>query len=100
MAACLKTSVGWSWLVAKVAAGFGEPIIWREPSLEERELGGRDQDWAKRGDREGRKGMDERGRSRQRQEGITKLTTKKSKEKTKQTRHGAFWQHSFDKDHR
>jgi len=52
------------------------------------------------GNREGRKGMDERGRGRQKREGIAKLTIKESKEKTKETRHGAFWQHSCDKDHR
>ena len=52
------------------------------------------------GSRKGRKGMDKRGRVRQRREGITKPTMQESKEKTKQTRYSAFWRRSFDEDHR
>ncbi|KAA6426253.1 MAG: hypothetical protein FRX49_03365 [Trebouxia sp. A1-2] len=62
MAAPLKISVGLSWLITKVAAAFGEPVIW-EPSLGE-EGGGVKTRIGQRGDnREGRKGMDERGRA-------------------------------------
>ena len=98
MAAPLKTSIVLSWLITMVAAGFGEPVIW-EPSLEERKEGDNIRTEQRVENREGRKGMDKRGRVRQRREGITKPTMQESKEKTKQTRYGAFWRCSFDEDH-
>ena len=97
MATPLKASVGLSSLITKWAAGAGEPIIW-EHSVGERGWGGGGIEI--RVGQRGRIGRGEKARMRgegvgNKREGITTLTTKESKEKTRQTNPGAFWQHSL-----
>lgn len=78
---------------------FDEPNVWGR-SLEERRGRMKIRIGQRGENREGRKNVDERERDGQKREGTIKLTITQSKQVTSQTRSGAFWQHSFDKDHR